>query len=99
MNAPARFPATPALAAPLGTDIGLTDEEMAELAREDAEADWREEVAEYAHHCRAYAEGDWDLDDYLEWSPVGRGLAAAHARSVAGMVGEGSAPHALPGVV
>ena len=89
--------ATPAPAAPLG--ISLSAEEMAELAREDAEYEWREEMREIALHHRDYRDGVWDLDDWLEFSSCGRGYAAAHARDTFGMVGEGYAPHALPGVV
>ena len=66
-------------------DCGLTAYEMAELAREDAYAEWREAMEELAMHNRHYHDGDWNLDDWLEWSPVGRGEAAAWERSVAGM--------------
>lgn len=66
----------------------LTADELADLAREDAEQEWREYAAEAAQHCKAYREGDWTLDDYLEWSPEGRGLAAAHTRSTVGMAGD-----------
>ncbi len=67
----------------------LDADELADLAAEDARAEWREQMAELALHNRAYRDGDWDLDDFLEWSPVGRGEAAAFARSTAGMTGCG----------
>ena len=65
--------------------LALTDYELAELAREDAVADWREAMTELAMHNRAFSDGDWTLDDWLEWSPTGRGEAAAYARSTVGM--------------
>ena len=67
-------------------DERLDADELAELAAEDAREACLEDMAEIAAHNRSYAEGDWSLDDWLEWSPVGRGYAAAHERSVAGMV-------------
>ena len=66
--------------------FALTAGELAELAREEAEFCWREDMAEIAMGCRAVRDGDWTTDDWLEWSPVGRGYAAAHERSVTGMV-------------
>ncbi len=65
----------------------MDPDELAELAREEAEHQWREDMCEVAMGCRAYAAGDWTIDDYLEWSPVGRGYAAAHERSTFGMTG------------
>ncbi len=59
--------------------------ELAELAREEAEHAWREDMAEIAMHNRAYRDGDWTLDDFLEFDPCGRGYAAAHERSTIGM--------------
>ena len=61
------------------------DETLAQIAAfadDDAYDDWREAMAEIAAHNRSYAEGDWSLNDWLEWSPVGRGEAAEHARSL-----------------
>ena len=83
MTATTQIP-TPTLAAPRAA-MGLTPYELAELAREDAAADWREAMAELAMHNRAFSDGDWTLDDWIEWSPVGRGEVAAYARSTAGM--------------
>lgn len=57
-----------------------------EAAREEA---WRDDMAEIAAHNRNVMKGDWSLTDWLEWSDVGRGYAAAHERSVAGMAGVG----------
>lgn len=61
--------------------FALTAEELAELA-EDA---WREEMAELAMHNRHYREGSYTLDDWLEFSPVGRGEYAARQRELRGM--------------
>ncbi len=85
MNAPFCCLLSPA--APLGADNGLTADELAELAREDAEYEWREEMREIALHHRDYRDGVWDLDDWLEFSSCGRGYAAAHARDTFGMGG------------
>ena len=60
-------------------------DEQAELAREEAEFCWREDMAEIAAHNRHVMDGDWTLDDWLEWSPTGRGYAAAHERATVGM--------------
>ena len=65
--------------------VAPTADELAAFAEDDAYETWRDEMAELAMHNRAYAEGDWDLDDFLEWSPVGRGEAAAHQRSTWGL--------------
>ena len=74
-------PSAPATIAPYAWDA----DEMAEIAREEAEYVWREQMQEVAQHCRAYREGDWDLSDWLEFDPCGRGYAAAHERATVGM--------------
>ena len=76
-------PASPLTAA--SATFGLTADELAELAAEDARADWLEEMAEIASHNRNVRDGDWTTADWLEWSPVGRGYAAAHQRATYGM--------------
>lgn len=72
-----------------GREVQLTAYELAVLAREEAEAErrerWREELVEIALHDRRYANGDWSLDDWLEWSSLGRAEAAAFERSTYGM--------------
>jgi hypothetical protein len=44
---------------------------------------WREEMAELAMHNRHVRDGNWSIEDWLEWSPVGRGEAAARERQLA----------------
>ena len=79
MSAPARFTPAP---------LDLT---AFELARVDAYEQWREQMAELAWHNRAYRDGDWDLDDWIEWSGEGRGeehaaLKAAIAKATGGVL-------------
>ena len=80
-----------ALASIIPAPLELTAYELAELAREDAHEQWREQMAELAWHNRAYRDGDWDLDDWIEWSGEGRGeehaaLKAAIAKATGGVL-------------